>query len=390
MEGQQRGGRVTRRGFVAGAAALGLAGLGPHAGDGAGAAPIAPNNAAGTPAVPGATRGVGFVLSHEQFPAPTLIDLGLAAESSGFDGVWTSDHFQPWMANQGHAGHAWVTLSQLGARTSTIPFGTGVTCPTYRHDPAVVAQAFATLAQFSPGRVFLGVGSGEALNEQAATGAWARWQERSDRLVEAVQLIRQLWTGGTIDFKGRYYQTVAARLYDPPAQPVPLYVASNGLKSMYRAGQHGDGLITDPQSLLNAPRMLNYRQGALDAGKDPSAMPILVEQFVVVGGKAEAEEAASYWRFIPRAWQPYVNVPDPRVINNRADVEVPLEQVYASWPVSEDPAVHVAALQKLFAAGATQVYVHSGQFDQYRVLDFYSRYVLPQLRASGTIGPQSA
>ena len=226
------------------------------------------------------------------------------------------------------------------------------------------------------------------MNEKATTGVWPKWQERSDRLVEAIQLIRQLWTGEVVNFQGKYFQTTALRLWDLPAQPVPLYVASNGLKSMYRAGQYGDGLITDTQSLMSVPRMINFRQGALAAGKDPAAMPILVEHFVVVGGKTEAEEAASYWRFIPRSWQTYVNEPDPRVINNRADVETSLEEVYSSWPVSTDPAVHIAALQKLFDNGATQVYVHSGQFDQYGVIDFYGRYVLPQLRASGVLGAQ--
>ena len=375
-------GRVTRRDFVTGAAALGFAAT-------AGAQLIgAPAASAASAGVPGATRGVGFVLSHEQFPAPTLVALGRAAEAAGFNTVWTSDHTQPWMANEAHAGHAWVTLSSLGAQTGQISFGTGVTCPTFRHHPAIVAQAFATLGQFYPGRVFLGVGSGEALNEEAVTGVWPKWQERSDRLVEAVQLIRQLWTGEKVDFKGDYFETTALRLWDLPEQPVPLYMASNGLKSMYRAGQHGDGLITDTQSLMSIPRMTNFQQGALDAGKDPATMPILVEHFVVVGGKAEAEEAASYWRFIPRAWQAYVNEADPQVINNRADVETFLEEVYAPWPVSTDPAVHIAALQKLFDNGATQVYVHSGQFDQYGVIDFYGRYVLPQLRASGVLGTQ--
>ncbi len=381
-------GRVSRRDFMTGAAALGLAATAGSRLSGAPAVAAAPTGTATSTAAPGSTRGVGFALSHEQFPAPTLVALGRAAEAAGFNTVWTSDHTQPWMANEGHAGHAWVTLSSLGAQTGQIPFGTGVTCPTFRHHPAIVAQAFATLGQFYPGHVFLGVGSGEALNEKATTGVWPKWQERSDRLVEAIQLIRQLWTGEVVNFQGKYFQTTALRLWDLPAQPVPLYVASNGLKSMYRAGQYGDGLITDTQSLMSVPRMINFRQGALAAGKDPAAMPILVEHFVVVGGKAEAEEAASYWRFIPRSWQTYVNEPDPRVINNRADVETSLEEVYASWPVSTDPAVHIAALQKLFDNGATQVYVHSGQFDQYGVIDFYGRYVLPQLRASGVLGAQ--
>src|SRR5436853_903516 len=122
---------------------------------------------------------VGFLLAHERFRVPELVDLGAAAEDAGFDLVATSDHFQPWQANEGHAGHAWITLAALGQRTKRIWIGTTVTCPTLRYQPAVVAQAFASLAALYPGRVFLGLGSGEALNEQAATGQWPKWPERS-------------------------------------------------------------------------------------------------------------------------------------------------------------------------------------------------------------------
>ncbi|HEY8599068.1 MAG TPA: TIGR03557 family F420-dependent LLM class oxidoreductase [Thermomicrobiales bacterium] len=330
-----------------------------------------------------ANRKVGFALSHEQFPVPTLIEFGIAAEEAGFDFLWTSDHFQPWMENQGHAGQAWVTMAALGARTRRIPFGTGVTCPSYRYHPAIVAQAFTSLAQLYPGRVFLGAGSGEALNEQAATGQWDEWATRSDRLVEAIDLIRQLWTGEEIAFKGQFFQTTA-RLYDTPPQPVPLYVASNGAKSMKHAGEAGDGLITDAESLADEDRMNTYREAARGAGKDPSAMPVIVEQFVVVGGKAEAEEAATFWRFIPKAWDAFVDVHDPREILRGAEAETPLEEAYGKWPVSDDPAVHVKALQELFAQGATQIVVHAGQQDQQRVIAFYGKEVLPQLRAAGT------
>jgi hypothetical protein len=115
---------------------------------------------------------IGFVLSHEQFPVPRLLDLGVAAEKAGFDMVWTSDHFLPWQDNQGHVGQAWITLAALGQKMGRIAFGTGVTCPTYRYHPAIVAEAFATLGLLYPGRVFLGVGTGEALNEQTVTGQW--------------------------------------------------------------------------------------------------------------------------------------------------------------------------------------------------------------------------
>jgi len=323
---------------------------------------------------------VGFVLSHEQFAVPDLLSLGYAAEAAGFDTVWTSDHFQPWMANQGHEGMAWVTLAALGQRTQRIAFGTGVTCPTFRYDPAIVAQGFATLGQLYPGRVFLGVGTGEALNEQTGTGRWAPWQERSDRLVEAVQLIRELWSGNTTNHQGQYYTVESARLYDLPSTPVPIFMAANGPKSAARAGQYGDGWITDVKSLLDPQMRAQFEAGAALSGKDAAQIPILVESFVVVGGQREAEEAAAYWRFIPKSWKPYVNVHDPERILHRAEVEIPLEDVYKDWPISTDPDVHVQALVKLFDAGATQVYVHSGQLDQARVIEFYGQYVLPRLR----------
>ena len=131
----------------------------------------------------GLWRGmVGLMLGHEQFSAPQLVDFGVAAERAGFDLLATSDHLQPWQANEGHSGQAWVTMGSLCQKTRRVWMGPTVTCPTFRYSPAVVAEAFATLSLFSPGRIFLGMGSGEALNEQAAIGSWPAWNERSERL----------------------------------------------------------------------------------------------------------------------------------------------------------------------------------------------------------------
>ena len=171
-----------------------------------------------------------YMLASEQFPTPELLRLGAHASRAGFHLLSTSDHLQPWQANQGHVGQAWVTMGALGAQTRSW-MGTTVTCPTMRYNPAVVAEAFATMSHLYPGRVFLGVGSGEALNEQIATGEWPKWQERWDRLVEAITVIRQLWTGQDVSFKGKYY-TINAKLYDPPSRPIPLLTAANGKKSM--------------------------------------------------------------------------------------------------------------------------------------------------------------
>jgi F420-dependent hydroxymycolic acid dehydrogenase len=322
-------------------------------------------------------RMVSFMLAHEQFPVPELIRLGASAESAGFDLVATSDHFQPWQADERHAGAAWVTLGALGQRTQRIGMGPTVTCPTLRYNPAVVAEAFATLSLLYPGRIFLGLGSGEALNEQAATGEWPKWRERWDRLIEAVTIIRQLWTGQSLRHQGAHYK-VDGKLYDPPPQPIPLLLAANGPKAMKLAGEHGDGLITDPQTWKQHKG--EWESGARSAGKDPGAMPVLVEAFVVVGDPSEAQAAAKLWNFIPKAFKGYENIPDPAQIEQRAQAELPLPKVYGDWTVSSNPDAHVQTIQRLFDSGVTIVNIHSGQPDQQKVIEFYGREVLPRVR----------
>jgi TAT-translocated FGD2 family F420-dependent dehydrogenase len=321
-------------------------------------------------------KRVGFMLAHEQFTVRNLAEFGAAAAKAGFDLLATSDHFQPWQANEEHTGQAWVTLGALGGQTAPAWIGTTVTCPTLRYHPAIVAEAFATLAQFYPGRVFLGLGSGEALNEEAATGSWPRWQERWDRLIEAIAVIRALWTGRPVEHRGRYYN-VTGRLYDPPRQPIPILAAANGKKSMRLSGAHGDGLVTDPLTWKRFKP--EWEAGAKDADKEPAQMPVLVEQFVVVGDEREAEKAASLWRFLPKAFKSYYEIRDPGEIERQAATQVPLDKVYSEWSIGTDPEVHLRAIEALFDSGATIVNIHSGQANQQKVIDFYGRSVLPKL-----------
>jgi alkanesulfonate monooxygenase SsuD/methylene tetrahydromethanopterin reductase-like flavin-dependent oxidoreductase (luciferase family) len=269
-------------------------------------------------------RTLGFMLAHEQFPVPQLVEIGAHASRSGFRLLATSDHFQPWQPNEGHAGEAWVTLGALGAQAPQGWMGT------------------------------------------------TRWE----RLVEAIGVIRQLWTGQPVSHKGKYY-TVDAKLYDPPAKPIPLLAAANGKKSMRLAGQHGDGLITDPASWQQ--HKSEWQDGARTAGKNPSDMPVLVEHYVVVGDETEAKRAAELWRFGPKAFKSYYNIADPARIRQRAEAEIPLDQVIKSWAVGTDPQTHIAAIQKLFDSGVTIVNVHSGQPDQKKVIDFYASHVLPKI-----------
>jgi TAT-translocated FGD2 family F420-dependent dehydrogenase len=322
-------------------------------------------------------RNVGFQLAQEQFTMPELIELGVLAEEAGFDVVTSSDHLQPWQANQGHSGSAWLTLCAVGQRTRRVWLGTTVTCPTFRYHPAVVAQNFASLAALYPGRIFLGLGSGEALNEQAATGEWPHWNERSERLVEASELIRRLWSGAKTDHQGRYY-AVSARLFDPPPRPVPLLMAANGPKAMNRAGRYADGLVTDPKTWKKHRN--EFESGWNLVGKPRASRSVFIEHYVVVGGEGDARAAAELWRFGPKAWNPYYNISDPARIQELAEAEIPLEAVYEDWVVSTDPAVHAKAILDLFDEGATEVNVHSGQPDQRRVIAFYGDEVLPRVR----------
>jgi TAT-translocated FGD2 family F420-dependent dehydrogenase len=321
-------------------------------------------------------RVVGFMLAHEQFPVPALIEIGEAAAKAGFPLLATSDHFQPWQANEGHSGLAWVTLAALGYRTGQAWMGTTVTCPLFRYNPAVVAEAFASLSLLYPGRIFLGLGSGEELNETAATGLWPDWQERWDRLIEAVGLIRELWTGETVRRRGRFY-TVEARLYDTPAKAIPILLAANGKKSMRLAGRHGDGLITDPITWKS--HKAEWEAGVRESGRDPADLAVLVEQYVVVGGAREAEEAATLWRFGPKAFEGYYDDPDPASIERRAAAELSLETVTEGWPIATEAAPHVETIRALFSSGATIVNIHAGQHDQRHVIDLYGHEVLPAL-----------
>jgi F420-dependent hydroxymycolic acid dehydrogenase len=323
------------------------------------------------------TGMIGFIIAHEQFTAPELIRMGTRAVQSGFQLLATSDHFQPWQANEAHSGLAWITLGALGAQAPGAWMGTSVTCPTMRYNPAIVAEAFATLSLMYPGRIFLGVGSGEALNEQAATGTWPAWRERWDRLIEAITVIRELWTGEPVSHEGKYFN-VNAKLYDPPSVSIPIFTAANGKKSMRLAGQHGDGLITDPRTWKNFRP--EWEQGARDAGKDPAGIPVMIEHFVVVGDETDALLAAEQWRFLPNAFKSYFNIRDPAEIQRRAEAEVSLEKLTSQWPVSTDAEPHITAIKELFDSGVSIVNVHSGQADQDKVIDFYASEVLPAFR----------
>jgi F420-dependent hydroxymycolic acid dehydrogenase len=361
---------ISRRAFgqmTAGVGMLGASGL-----SGACSTPGAQHATPTSPA-PSPTKGVGVILSHEQFRTDQLVAQAQAAEMAGFQYVWASDHLQPWQDNEGHSMFPWLTLALVGNSTSRIEFGTGVTCPIYRYHPATVAQAFASLAILSPGRVFLGLGTGERLNEQAATNAFGRYTERHDRLIEAIGLIRQLWSGARISFTGRYFQTTALKLYDPPPKPPPIFVAASGPKSTRLAGQYGDGWITQARDVNNSKLLTAFTAGAQAAGRDVASLGKRAELFAVVGDHTEAARAAALWRFTAGA----VDQPNPVEIQRAAESN-PIEKVFANWTVGTDPATHINAVQAVLDAGAIP-FLHFPQGDPTTAIEFYRTNVLPKL-----------
>ncbi|RKS73974.1 TAT-translocated FGD2 family F420-dependent dehydrogenase [Motilibacter peucedani] len=365
---------TTRRAVLrSGAAVTGAAALG--------AAAPATAQAAPEPPRPRVTAKVGFVLSHEQFRTQSLVSWASQAEAVGFSHVWTSDHLQPWEDVQGHSMHPWITHGIISHTTSRVHFGTGVTCPTYRHHPSEVAQAFASLGILAPGRVFLGVGTGEALNEQAGTGSFGPYAERAARLVEAVQLIRRLWEGQRVSFRGTYYTVDQFQLYDVPSKPVPILMAASGPKSAYNAGRYGDGWICSAKDLMKPELQAAFAQGARDAGKDPDTMPKYAESFVNIGGPAELLYSGVRWRFTYDSWNPeLLYEPNPLRIQQKAAASFSLAQATAAWPKGPDPDVHIKAAQKILDMGGTP-FIHSGEHDQPGVIEFYGKNVLPRLTA---------
>ena len=185
----------------------------------------------------------GYFLSSEEYDPAELVGQARVAEQAGFEALWISDHFHPWLDEQGNSSFVWSVIGAI-SQVTDLPITTAVTCPLLRTPPAIVAHAAATSAVLTGGKFTLGVGTGEALNEYAATGMWPGYAERQARLAEAIDLIRMLWRGEEVTYEGQYYQTRKARLFTPPASNIPIYISALVPDSATFAGKYGDGLIS--------------------------------------------------------------------------------------------------------------------------------------------------
>ena len=264
----------------------------------------------------------GWKAGPEQYGPRELLEYAMAAEEAGFESIDVSDHFHPW-SEEGQAPFTWTCLGAVAARTTKIHMGTGITCPILRYHPAVIAQAAATLAVLAPGRVYLGLGTGEALNEYASTGDWPIYDERQAMLAEAIQLIRELWTGNDVTFQGDFFETHKARLFTLPDTPVPIYISTMVPTSAEFAGTCGDGLISvggkEPQ--MYRQLLQNFEKGARAAGKDPARMPRLIELNVAYTEDVDAavQEFIKYWAgsFVPALYLHNIYTPKESAENGK-------------------------------------------------------------------------
>ncbi|HZG91255.1 MAG TPA: glucose-6-phosphate dehydrogenase (coenzyme-F420), partial [Pseudonocardia sp.] len=286
----------------------------------------------------------------------------------------------------GHAPSALSWLAAVGERTERIQLGTSVLTPTFRYNPAVLAQTFATLGVLYPGRVMLGVGTGEALNEVAVSGReWPEFKERFARLREAVRLMRELWTAEEeVSFQGEYYTTVGATIYDRPEQPVPVYVAAGGPVVAKYAGRAGDGFICTSgkgMELYTDKLLPAVAEGAAAAGRDPAAVDRMIEiKMSYDRDPAAALENCRFWAPLSLTAEQKHSV-DSAVEMERLADELPIEQVAKRWIVASDPDEAIAQLKPYLDAGLNHLVFHGPGHDQRRFLEQFAEDVLPRLRA---------
>jgi coenzyme F420-dependent glucose-6-phosphate dehydrogenase len=328
---------------------------------------------------------LGYKASAEQFPPRRLLDLAVAAEAAGFDSVWTSDHFQPWRHTDGHAPNALVWLGAAAVATSRVTLGTSVLTPSFRYNPAIVAQAFSTLGCLAPGRVILGVGTGESMNEVPVGVDWPEQSERFARLREAVQLIQALTAPGAevVDFEGQFYRTHEATVYDKPAEALPVYVAASGPAAARLAGRLGDGFICTSgkgAELYTDTLLPALAEGADKAGRDASAIDRMIEMKVSFDPDlARAMEDTKVWAALALTGEQKANIHDPREMEVAAREAEPY--AHRRWLVSDDPDEHLEQLAPYVAEyGFTHLVFHFPGPDQEAAIARYGEQILPRLR----------
>ncbi len=310
---------------------------------------------------------IGLFLSSEEFGPRELVELAIRGEQAGFSGLWISDHFHPWNGEQGHSPFVWSAIGAI-AQATDLPLGTGVTCPTVRIHPAIVAHAAATSSILLDGRFTLGVGTCEALNEHVLGDRWPGADERLEMLEEAVEVMRRLWTGEVVDHRGRHYTVQSARLYDVPDTPPPVLVSGFGPKAISLAARIGEGFVTTSPDEDGISR---YRAeggtGPVQAGAK------------VCFGPDKDEALRTIHRIWPNAGLPgelAQILPTPAHFEQAAEIVPP--DALAAMPHGPDLEEHFEGLKAFADAGVDELYVQQIGPNQDAFFDTWAKEILPR------------
>src|SRR3954466_6241854 len=334
------------------------------------------------PARRSAVIKLGYKVSAEQFAPGKLLGFSCLAEEVGFDSVFISDHFQPWKHVDGHAPFSLTWLGALGAKTSRVVIGTSVLAPAFRYHPSIVAPAFGTMGAMFPGRVVLGIGTGEGLNEVPSTGQpWPEFKERFARMREAVTLIRKLWREERVTYEGEYYKTEKATIYDRPDQEIPIYVAAAGAVVARYAGRSAEGFICTSGKkwdLYTETLMPSVAEG-IGKAPEPKKQPYdnMIEIKVSYDtDKARALDDTRHWAALALTPEEKMSVED-RVEMQKLAAALPVEGAASRWIVSSDPEEVVEKVGGYVGLGFKHLVFHAPGPDQARFLKLFSEKVAP-------------
>jgi G6PDH family F420-dependent oxidoreductase len=322
---------------------------------------------------------IGYAAMLEQFHPTELLDLCAAAEDAGFEaGFMVSEHFHPWTPQQGQSAFAWAFMGALGTRTS-LRFGTAVTCPGFRYHPVVIAHAAATLGAMFPGRFWLGLGAGEALNEHVVGGEWPEVGVRSSMLFEAIEIIKDLFVGGVVRHRGTHFTLESARLYTLPEVPVPVYVATAGPVNARRTGKYADGMITVGAADEKIKRLWeSCDAGSLEEGKPAPPKLLQVHISWATTDEEAGDNAIREW---PNGGMPFAkqDIKNPEDFAAIARL-VKLDDFTNRVLISSDLAKHTEQIQRYIDMGFDEIHLHNVGRNQAEFIDTFGREVLPNLR----------
>lgn len=324
---------------------------------------------------------IGYAAMLEQYHPTELLDFCALAEAAGFDGIMAADHLQPWTPQQGQAAFVWSFMTAAAERTAG-DIGPGVTCPSFRQHPAVIAQAAATMAAMYPGRFWLGLGSGEALNEHVVAGYWPEAPERISRMFEAVEIMRKLFSGKDVKHKGEFYRMETFRLWTMPQTPPPIYIATSGPITARKTGALADGLITVGAAEEKIEAIFeNCRAGCRQAGNDPTKFRFILQLHL---SWAPTDEEAMRNALVewPNGGMtfPKQDIRSPHDLAQMARLVRP-EDFEGRLLISSDLEAHRREIQRFLDMGFDKIYLHNVGRNQREWAEAFGREVLPRLTA---------